>query len=357
MVSTIAIGERVIGAGQPCFIIAEAGVNHNGDLALARRLIDVANEARADAVKFQTFKAERVASHDAPKAEYQQHFTERGESQFEMLRRLELSPEMHRELMARCRRAPCTHGRQAMFLSTPFDEQSADLLESLGVRAFKLSSGEVTNLPFLSHVARKRKPIILSTGMATLDEVAEAVRTIELAGNAELLLLHCTTNYPADPRCVNLRAMRTLAAAFGYPVGFSDHTPGIEVALAAVALGACVIEKHFTLDRNLPGPDHQASLEPNELRMLVQGIRNVESALGDGVKRPAESELENLPVARRSLHWRRSLEAGAVIGAEDLIALRPGTGIPPGKLPALLGRALATAVAEGKMVRAEDLCQ
>ena len=351
MVSTIAIGLRVVGAGQPCFVIAEAGVNHNGDIELARRLIDVANEARADAVKFQTFKAERVASREAPKAEYQEQCTDQGESQFEMLRRLELSPEMHRELMACCR---C---RQAMFLSTPFDEESADLLDSLDVPAFKLSSGEVTNLPFLSHVARKGKPIILSTGMATLDEVAEAVRTIEAAGNTKLVLLHCTTNYPADPRCVNLRAMRTLSAAFGYPVGFSDHTPGIEVSLAAAALGACVIEKHFTLDRNLPGPDHQASLEPSELQALVHGIRNVESALGDGIKRPAASELVNLPVARRSLHWRRSLAAGAVIDAQDLIALRPGTGIPAGKLPSLLGRKLATPVTEGKMVRPEDLCR
>ena len=235
--------------------------------------------------------------------------------------------------------------------------RAQDLLESLGVRAFKLSSGEVTNLPFLSHVARKRKPIILSTGMATLDEVAEAAPHDRACRKRRVAPVALHDELSGGPACVNLRAMRTLAAAFGYPVGFSDHTPGIEVALAAVALGACVIEKHFTLDRNLPGPDHQASLEPNELRALVRGVRNVESALGDGVKRPASSELVNISVARRSLHWRRSLEAGTVIGAEDLIALRPGTGIPPGKLPALLGRALATAVAEGKMVRAEDLCQ
>jgi N-acetylneuraminate synthase len=348
MLTGIEISGKKIGPGHPCFVIAEAGVNHNGDPGLARRLVEAAAAAGADAVKFQTFCAERLVSRRAPKAEYQLEHTDRGQSQFEMLRRLELSIADHRPLMDCCR------ANGVLFLSTPFDEQSADELEALGLGAFKISSGEVTNLPFLAHVARKQKPLILSTGMATLGEVERAVGAVCDAGNRRLVLLHCVTNYPADPRDANLRAMHTMTTALGFPTGYSDHTPGIEVALAAVALGACVIEKHFTLDRNMPGPDHQASIEPGELRTMVAGIRRVESALGDGVKRPVAAEAPNIPVARKSLHWRRALPAGTRVAAGDLVALRPGTGLPAERAAALAGRTLARAVDAGQMVGEED---
>jgi N-acetylneuraminate synthase len=263
----IQVGNKLIGPGQPVFVIAEAGVNHNGDLKLARALIDVAVEAGADAVKFQTFRAERLATPDAPKAEYQVQTTGNAESQFEMLRRLELSADAHRELQAYC------HERGIIFLSTPFDEEAVDLLDESGVAAFKISSGDLTNSPLLEHVASKGKPVILSTGMSELSELIEAVSVLNTAGCENPVLLHCVSNYPADPAEVNLRAMQTMRSAFDVPVGFSDHTQGIDVALAAVALGACVIEKHFTLDRTMPGPDHRASLEPTELRELVRSIR------------------------------------------------------------------------------------
>jgi N-acetylneuraminate synthase len=345
----ISIQNYKIGPAHPCFIIAEAGVNHNGDLALAHKLVDEAFRSGADAVKFQTFHAERLVAREAPKAEYQLQHTAHTESQFEMLRHLELSPQAHKELMAHCKDIGLR------FMSTPFDEVSADFLDELGLDIFKISSGEVTNLPFLAHVARKGKPVILSTGMCNLDEVATAIQTMGNAGQRDLILLHCVTNYPADPADCNLRAMQTMSDSFKLLTGWSDHTPGIEISLAAVALGACVIEKHFTLDRNLPGPDHQASLEPGELREMVRAIRAVQSSLGDGVKRPAAGELVNRPVARRSLHWNRPLAAGMVICADDLIALRPGTGIPPGKMPLVIGRKLARPVQAGEMVGQDQL--
>jgi N-acetylneuraminate synthase len=348
MLTGIEISGKKIGPGHPCFVIAEAGVNHNGDPGLARRLVEAAAAAGADAVKFQTFCAERLVSRRAPKAKYQLEHTDRGESQFEMLRRLELSIADHRALMDCCR------ANGVLFLSTPFDEQSADALEALGIAAFKISSGEVTNLPFLAHVARKQKPIILSTGMATLAEVEGAIAFVSHEGNRDLVLLHCVTNYPADPRDANLRAMHTMETAFGFPTGYSDHTPGIEVALAAVALGACVIEKHFTLDRNMPGPDHQASIEPGELRAMVAGIRRVEAALGDGIKRPVEAEIPNISVARKSLHWRRALPAGTRVAAGDVIALRPDVGLPPEMVPAVVGQTLTRAVEAGQPVSHEE---
>lgn len=349
MKTTIQIADRTVGPGQPCFLIAEAGVNHNGDLELARRLVRVAAEAGADAVKFQTFRAEALVSQSAPKAAYQLVTTDRGESQLEMLRRLELSPAAHRELLDCCRQ------QGILFLSSPFDEQSADLLEELDVPAYKIPSGEITNLPYLRHVAGKGKPMIVSTGMASLGEVQIAVQAIEEAGNPGLVLLHCVSNYPADPADVNLRAMTTMAQAFPWPVGYSDHVPGNEVAFAAVALGASVVEKHLTLDRAMPGPDHRASMEPHELAALVRGIRAVEAALGDGVKRPAASEASTAAVARKSLMAARDIAAGTVLTAELIAVKRPGTGLPPSKLESLLGRTVRRDLHEDTMLTLEDL--
>lgn len=345
----IEIGGRCVGPGNPCFIIAEAGVNHNGSLDLARRLVDVAAQAGADAVKFQTFKAERLVAPNAPKAQYQLQMTDPGESQLEMLRRLELSAEAHRELMAHCKAAG------VLFLSSPFDEEGADLLDEMGVAAFKVPSGEVTNLPYLAHVARKGKPMIVSTGMATLDEVEEAVQTISDAGNQQVVLLHCVSNYPADPADANLRAMATMAKACRAPVGFSDHTPGITVAVAAVAMGACVIEKHITLDRNLPGPDHGASMEPDELGALVQAVRTVEAAVGDGRKEPRPSEMNTASVARKSLVAAWDLPAGATLQEDMIVIKRPGTGLPSAMRSQLLGRRLRTAVPAGTLLTLEML--
>lgn len=329
------------------FLVAEAGVNHNGDLQLAHQLVDIAAEAGCDAVKFQTFRAERVASWRAPKAEYQVLTTGQEDSQLDMLRRLELSRQAHLELQARCR------ARGIQFISTPFDVESVDLLDELGVPLFKIPSGEITNVPLLEHIACKGKPIILSTGMSYLGEVEAALNVLRSAGAKDITLLHCTSCYPANPADANLRAMITLHQAFGLPVGYSDHTPGIEVAVAAVALGAIVIEKHFTLDRSLPGPDHQASLEPRELKALVSAVRNVERALGNGIKRPVPSEADLRIVARRSIVAARDLPAGAVLTQGDLAVKRPGTGLPPSRLPWLVGRTLTRAVAADELLTEE----
>lgn len=348
-VEAITIGKRRVGADEPVFVIAEAGVNHNGDVELAKRLVDEAAEAGADAVKFQTFKAELVVSAMAPKAEYQLKTTDPAESQLAMLRRLELSPEAHRELQGYCQE------RGVLFMSTPFDEESADLLDELGVPVFKIGSGEVTNWPFLEHIARKGKPIILSTGMSYLSEVEEAVRVVRSAGCDELILLHCVSNYPADSADANLRAMQTMAMALHLPVGYSDHTPGFEVALAAVALGACAIEKHFTVDRNLPGPDQRASLEPSELRALVKGIRTVEVALGNGVKMPAGSESGNLLIVRRSLAAACDISGGTLLRLDMLKALRPGSGISPALTKKVVGRKLKQSLTAGQLIDWNDL--
>jgi N-acetylneuraminate synthase len=336
MVTAFNINGRKIGPNQPCFIIAEAGVNHNGSLESAHRLVDVAVQAGADAIKFQTFKAERLVTPDAPKANYQMQNTDGAESQYEMLKRLELSAEAHRSLMAYCRE------KDILFISTPFDEESADFLVELGVDLLKIPSGELTNLPFLAYVAGRGKPLIVSTGMANLAEVEAAVSTIETATNGGFALLHCVSTYPADPAEVNLRAMETMRAAFGVPVGYSDHTLGLDVALAAVALGACLIEKHFTLDRTLPGPDHQASLEPDELIALVQGIRTVESALGNGRKQPTPSEANTAAVGRKSLVATQDIPAGAILTEEMITIKRPGTGLAPALRSHLIGRTAQT---------------
>lgn len=315
-------------------IIAEAGVNHNGDLELARQLIDVAAEAGADLVKFQTFNANRLATRSAKKADYQTHTTDSKESQHEMLRRLELSAEMHNELIAHCA------ARSIGFFSTGFDIESVDLLVSLGQDRFKIPSGEITNLPYLRHIGRLGKAVILSTGMATLGEIEAAIDVLEQAGTprANMTVLHCTTEYPTPMAEVNLRAMQSIHTAFGVAVGYSDHTSGIEVAIAAVAMGASVIEKHFTLDHNLPGPDHKASLEPEELKALVAAIRNIEIALGDGIKRLASSEARNKPVARKSLVASQAIRAGEVFSAQNITTKRPGTGISPMRWDEVMGR-------------------
>lgn len=338
------LGTRTVGPGQRCFVIAEAGVNHNGDIAIAEQLIDSAADAGADAVKFQTFKAARLATPDAPKAAYQHRTTDANESQFDMLLRLELSAEDHHRLLAYSAR------RGVVFLSTPFEEESADFLNELGVPAMKIPSGEVTNLPFLAHVARMGRPLIVSTGMCDLGEVESAVETIRDHGNSDLVLLHCVSNYPADPADVNLRAMQTMQTAFGVPCGYSDHTMGIEVSLAAVALGACVLEKHFTLDRGMTGPDHEASLEPGELATLIRGIRTVESALGDGRKRAAANEADTAATIRKSLVAAQDIAAGVTVTEADVDIKRPGTGLPPVMKSYFVGRTATHHIPAGTLL-------
>lgn len=334
----VEIAGRKIGPSFPCFVIAEAGVNHNGDLTLACRLVDAAVECGADAVKFQTFKSDKLIAAHAPKADYQLETTGADEDQLQMLKRLELSFEAFRELYAYCQ------AKKILFLSTPFDEESADFLDALGMEAFKIGSGEITNLPFLEYVASKGKPMIISTGMSYLSEVETAIRVIDQAGNPNIVLLHCTSDYPASASDANLRAMHTMAVAFGKPVGYSDHTSGTEVSFAAVSLGASLIEKHFTVDRNLPGPDHRASLEPQEFSALVRGVRIVEAALGHGRKEPAACELSTKAVARKSLVAARDIAVGTVL-TDDLIAVkRPGTGLQPEMRRYLIGRTVCVPI-------------
>lgn len=315
-------------------IIAEAGVNHNGDLELARQLIDAAAVSGADLVKFQTFNANRQVTRAAQKADYQTQTTDSKESQHEMLCRLGLSVEMHSELIAHCAT------RSIGFFSTGFDIESVDLLISLGQERFKIPSGEITNLPYLRHIGQLGKPVILSSGMSTMGEIETAIDVLEQTGTlrANITVLHCTTEYPTPMEDVNLRAMQSIHAAFGVAVGYSDHTTGTEVAIAAVAMGASIIEKHFTLNRNLPGPDHKASLEPEELMAMVTAIRNIEIAMGDGIKRLTPSEAKNKPVARKSLVASQAIKAGEVFSAENITAKRPGTGISPMRWDEIIGR-------------------
>jgi N-acetylneuraminate synthase len=345
----VQIAGRWIGPGYPPYLIAEAGVNHNGNMDMALALVNAAAQAGADAVKFQTFTAEQLVSKQAPKAKYQLETTDQAESQYQMLKKLELSEEHHRLLLARCRE------KDILFLSSPFDETSADLLESLDVAAFKIPSGEITNHPYLAHIARKGRPMILSSGMSSLGEVEAAVQTIREAGNPPVVLLHCVSQYPAPPEELNLRAMHTLEAAFGVPVGFSDHTEGIEMPLVAVGLGAAVIEKHFTLDRSLPGPDHRASLEPDELRRLAEGMRRVYVALGDGRKLPAASELDTAAVARKSLVAACDIPSGTVLTGDHVAVRRPGTGLPPVLRQQLIGRRTKNPLSAGQLFTWDDL--
>jgi N,N'-diacetyllegionaminate synthase len=334
-------------------IIAEAGVNHNGSMELAKKLIDAAAEAGADYVKFQTFKAEKLVSMTAQKAEYQAKNTNEGDnSQYNMLKKLELSDLMHHELIDYCTL------KGISFLSSGFDEESIDYLDNLGINLFKIPSGEITNKPYLQHIACKHKEVILSTGMADISEIGDALSVMYDEGlkPEQITVLHCNTEYPTPMEDVNLLAMNAISKAFGVPIGYSDHTRGIEVPIAAIALGATVIEKHFTIDRNLPGPDHKASLEPDELKAMVTAIRNIESAIsGSGDKVPSPSELKNKDIARKSLHAARHLAKGQQIYKDDLIILRPGNGISPMKIDDVIGKTIKSDCTEGSLLKWEDL--
>lgn len=349
MLDHLSLSSAAQGSSNGTFIIAEAGVNHNGSLEVALRLVDAAKAAGADAVKFQGFKVDRLVAKGAPKAAYQRAALPGDDEQYGMLKALELSGADFEVIYRRCRAA------DVEFMASPFDEDSADQLVALGMRAVKVASGEITNLPLLRHVGALGRPVILSTGMSWLGEVETAVRCLVDAGTEDLTLLHCVTEYPTPPEEVNLRAMETMRMAFGLPVGFSDHTPGTEIAVAAVALGATVIEKHLTLDKSLPGPDHKASLDPSEFTSMVAAIRNVERALGNGKKAPAPCEVPNIVVARKSLVSARPLEAGRKLTLEDIAVKRPGTGIDPGALQLVVGRTLAVDVEADHVLRWSDL--
>jgi N,N'-diacetyllegionaminate synthase len=331
------------------FIIAEAGVNHNGSLAIAKQLIDGAKAAGADCIKFQSFRADLLVTRHAKKAEYQKETTAAGESQYEMLRHLGLDEQAHIELMNHARIQGIT------FLSSVFDPDSVDMLERLGVTMFKIPSGEITNHALLRHVAAKRKPLILSTGMSTLGEVEGALDSIYSTGNTQVTVLHCVTEYPAPVAEINLRAMLTMKRAFNVSVGYSDHSSGIEIALAAVALGAATVEKHFTLDRNMIGPDHRASLEPSELRQMVMAIRNIEASLGNGIKKPAPCELKNIPIARKSIVASRQIRAGKKLTGTDVTIKRPGSGVAPKHLDDIIGLKVTKTIEADQPVKWEDL--
>ena len=317
----------------PTLVIAEAGVNHNGSLELAFELIDAASDAGADVVKFQTFKAENLVTQSADKADYQLGTTDLEETQFEMIKKLELSYDMHLKLISRCKE------KGIRFSSTGFDTSSVDVLIELGVDFLKIPSGEITNLPHLRHVGSRGLPIILSTGMSTMQEVKDAVRILEQAGSnkSDITVLHCNTEYPTPMEDVNLRVMFSMENEISVKVGFSDHTLGIEVPIAAVALGATIIEKHFTLDRSMEGPDHAASLEPDELKQMVSSIRNIEKVMGDGLKKPSKSEQKNISIVRKSIVASKKILAGEKFTEDNLSVKRPGTGISPLRWDELLG--------------------
>lgn len=343
------IAGKHVGEGYSCFVIAEAGVNHNGSIELAQRLVEAAAQSGADAIKFQTFQAEKVISAGTPKADYQKDTTGTAEQQFEMVRRLEMSEHMTRSVAAHAASVGI------VFLSTAFDEQSVDLLDDMGVPAFKVGSGDVTNLPLVEFIGRKRKPVILSTGMSYLEEVKSAVETLIAAGCPELALLHCVSSYPADPREANLRVLQRLRDTFNVPIGFSDHCLDNEIAIAAVAMGANIVEKHITLDVNLPGPDHRVSLSPDGFKSLVRSIRIVERSLGDGIKRPYPGEQNVRDLARRSIVAAHTIAPGAMISRDMLAFKRPGTGIPPSQWKQLVGKRAAREIAYDSLITMKDL--
>lgn len=314
------------------FIIAEAGVNHNGDINIAKKLVDAAVEADADAIKFQTFKAEELVCESAKKAEYQIQHTEKSESQLEMLKKLELDVNMHKILIDYC------NDKQIMFLSTPFDMKSIDLLEELNINLYKIPSGEITNYPYLKKIAGLRKKIIMSTGMSYLSEVKAAIDVLRENGAEDITVLHCNTEYPTPIEDVNLNAMLTMKSDLNVNIGYSDHTIGIEVPIAAVAMGATVIEKHFTLDKEMEGPDHKASLNPEELKLMVKSIRRVEKALGKYEKVPSNSEIKNLAVVRKSIVAKSEIKKGTTFTEENIICKRPGNGISPMKWNEIVGK-------------------
>ncbi|MDN5290056.1 MAG: N,N-diacetyllegionaminate synthase [Anaerophaga sp.] len=314
------------------FVIAEAGVNHNGRLDLAKKLVDAAKEAGADCIKFQTFVSKNIVSKTAAKADYQKEQTDSEESQYDMLKKLELSFEDFEALNTYCKH------KSIEFMSTAFDFDSIDFLERLGMDTWKVPSGEITNLPYLIKIAKLNKPVILSTGMSTMADIRSAIKALKDNGAGALTVLHCTTEYPTPFEDVNLTAMNTIRETFEVKVGYSDHTRGIEVPIAAVALGATVIEKHFTLDRTMEGPDHKASLEPNELRAMVESIRHIESALGTGLKQPVESEIKNIVAARKSIVAMKAIQKGDLFTEENLTVKRPGNGISPMQWFDVLGK-------------------
>ena len=345
----IKIANRLVGEGCTTFIIAEAGVNHNGDISLAKKLIDIAGQVGADAVKFQTFKTDSLVTSTADKAPYQKETTGSSESQYDMLKKLELKPFEFREL------SDYATSKGLIFLSSPFDLFSVDLLDEMSISAFKIPSGEITNVTLLKHISRKGKPVILATGMSTLNEVDEAVTLLREEGRNDIILLHCVSAYPARSEDSNLKAMDTMRRKFKLPVGFSDHTLGTEVSIAAVALGACVIEKHFTIDKNMPGPDHRASLDPSELKEMVRAIRNVEKSIGDGIKKPVAAELENKKTVRRSLVARVDIPIGTYITGDMLDMRRPNTGIDPRDVDKVIGKKVNKSVKASELIYFKDL--
>ncbi len=345
MVIYMEIKENFI--NKKCFIIAEAGVNHNGSVEIAKKLIDAAKEVGADAVKFQTFKAEKLVTKDADKAEYQ--IKNSGEdSQYNMIKSLELSEDEFRKI------AEYSENKGLIFLSSPFDIESVDLLDEIGIPAFKIASGEITNFPLLKYIAKKGKPVILSTGMSTIGEVDEAINLMEKY-NDDITLMHCLTSYPAKKEEANLNVIKTLECTFKKPVGFSDHTIGIEMSVAAVAMGSGVIEKHFTIDKNLPGPDHKASLEPHEFAEMVKCIKNVEKGLGNGIKKPTKEEIEIKKLVRKSIVAKEDILKGTILEEEMLDVKRPGTGIEPKYLNEVIGKVLMEDIEKDTLIKWNQL--
>jgi N-acetylneuraminate synthase/N,N'-diacetyllegionaminate synthase len=341
----IQINNFTIGKEYPCFIIAEAGVNHNGSLEMALELVRKAKETGVDCVKFQTFKAERVVTPDAPKANYQLEVTDKSESQFDMLKKLELTKEDYQQIIKLCQEL------DIVFLSTPYSEEDTDFLEELGVPAYKIASGQLTEPSFLAHVASKNKPLIVSTGMANLAEVYEGVKAIQAMNNEQLVVLQCTTNYPSSLEDANINAMNAMQEALQVIIGYSDHVPNNYACFAAVAKGAKVIEKHFTLDKNLPGPDHSSSLNPEEMAELVTGIRSIEKSLGSKIKQPTKAELKNKTGMRRSIVINSFLPKGAIVTKEVVSFKRPATGIAPKMLAEVIGKKVVKDIAADTILK------
>ncbi|MCK5039248.1 MAG: N-acetylneuraminate synthase [Thermoplasmata archaeon] len=344
----IKISDKMVGDDEPCFIIAEAGVNHNGKVELAKDLIDIAIEAGADAVKFQTFKTDSTISQNAEKAEYQKETTGKG-SQYDMVKKLELTEKDFQTL------AEYAKDKGIIFLSTPYDKESVDILEHLDIPAFKIGSGEITNFPLLRYIAEKRKPIIISTGMAVLEEVEEAIQILKVGGAEDIVILHCITSYPAKMEELNLRVITTLKNSFDCIVGYSDHSRGIYAPIIAVALGACVIEKHFTLDNNMLGPDHRASLEPVELKQMVDAIRTTELSLGHEIKEPTLEEIGIKKVARRSIVARIDISKGTVFTEDVLDVKRPGTGLSPKHMDEIIGKVAKKDIKRDELILMDDV--
>jgi len=343
MYNGIKIGNKFVGPGFPVFIIAEAGVNHNGSMELAKKMIDVAKESGADAIKFQTFKTENMIIKNAQKAEYQKKATGKG-NQYKMLKSLELDAANFRKLTQYAKK------KDIIFLSTPFDKVSVDLLEELCVSAYKIGSGELTNIPLLKYIAEKKKPIILSTGMANLGEIDEALNVFKESGLENIIILHCVSSYPTKIDDINLKAINTLRSVFKFPTGFSDHTIGINVPIASVALGVCVIEKHFTLDKKLPGPDQRSSLDPEELRLMVKSIREIEVALGNGNIKPTSDEKKNMEVVRKSIVSSMDIKKGSILTEEMIDIKRPGTGISPKMYDKILGKKVKRLIKKDELI-------